>query len=117
MLLNELPRIMITCLLITIIIELVGAIILKTDKRDLIYVLLVNTLTNPLVVSIPVYINIKYGLNARNIVLITFEIMTVLIEGLIYIKSFKKNKINPYLFSLILNACSYFIGEIINYVF
>lgn len=113
--LNDLPIIMIKCLLCTIIIEvIIGLIIGIRDKKDILNIVLVNILTNPIVVSIPIYVMIYKGINARYYTLLVLEILTVLIEGLIYSKVFKYKKINPYLVSLILNLGSYFIGELIN---
>ena len=59
MIINDLPIIMIKCLLITIIIEVLISILLGLRKKDILNVILVNIVTNPLVVSIPVLINIE----------------------------------------------------------
>ena len=107
--------IMIRCLLLTIIIEVTIACLVKVkNKKDLINILLVNIITNPLVVTIPIYFNFKYGITARWIVLITLELLTIIFEGYIYKKYLKYDKINPYILSIILNSASYSIGEIIN---
>lgn len=99
----------------TIVIEIVIAIILKiNNKKDLLNIILVNIATNPLVVSIPVFILVKYSYGFSIISLILLEVLTVIIEGLIYFKVLDYKKINPFLLSLILNLSSYFIGEIIN---
>ena len=112
---SHLPYIMIRCLVLTIIIELIIAIILKIrEKKDIINIILVNIVTNPLVVSIPAYILMRYGKKNYYISLYSLEIITVIVEGLIYKKVLKYKKINPYLISLILNLSSYLIGEIIN---
>ena len=117
MIINNLPYIMIRSLVLTIIIEVFVALILKVrNKKDLINITLANIVTNPLVVSIPVYFNIKYGVLERNIVLCILEIGTVFIEGLIYMKVLDYKRINPFVLSLILNLSSYLIGEAINYL-
>lgn len=117
MLINDLPLIMLRCLILTIIIEVIIGLILKIkNKKDILNIILVNIITNPIVVSIPVYINIKFGLLERNISLIILEILTLFVEGFIYKKVLNYKKINPYLISLILNMSSYLIGEIINYI-
>lgn len=117
MIINEIPIIMIKCLLITIIIEISIAFNLKIKaKKDFINIILVNLMTNPIVVCIPVYINIKYGLFQRNIMIVILEILTIFVEGIVYKKYFKYNKINPYLISLILNLSSYIIGDFIKYI-
>lgn len=115
MTIDELPIVMIRCLLVTIIIELLVALILKVkDKKDILNIILVNTMTNPLLVSLTVYITYN---RIFNIVLsiIVLEFLVVLIEGFTYKKVLKYKKINPFILALILNFSSYFIGEIINY--
>ena len=115
MILDNLPIIMIKCLLCTIVIEcIIGYIIGVRDKKDILNIILVNIVTNPIVVSIPIYVMLKYGIDARYKVLIVLEILAFLTEGIIYSKVLKTKKINPFIISLILNLGSYFIGEVIN---
>lgn len=115
MLINELPKLMLRSLICTIIIEILVAIILGIkNKKDILNIILVNIITNPLVTAIPVYFNLFYSLRLRNIVLIILEILTLLFEGFVYKKYINLKKINPFILSLILNSSSYFIGEIIN---
>ena len=114
MLISELPKVMLISLSITIIIEVGLSFILKYRKRDLLNVLLVNILTNPLLNSIIVAINYYYGIKARNISLIILEVIVVLVEGFIYKKYLNKRNINGYVLSLILNISSYGLGLLIN---
>ena len=114
MLIRDLPIVMVRCLLITIIAEVGIAIILKYRKKDLLNVLLVNILTNPLLNSLIVWINFYWGLKARNISLFIFEIIVLITEGMIYQKYLEKRNINGYLLSFILNASSFVIGMIVN---
>ena len=117
MIINEMPIIMVKCLLITVIIEVIVGIILKVkEKKDFLNIILVNFMTNPIVVTFPVYINIRFGLLERNFAVLILEILTVIIEGTIYKKYLKYDKINPYIMSLILNLSSYIIGDIIKYI-
>ena len=117
MLLSDLPIVMIKCLSITIVIEIIVSLLLKIrDKKDILNIVLVNIVTNPLVVAIPVYVNITYGLLERHIVILILEIFAVLYEGFIYKKYLHLKKINPFIISLILNLSSYLIGEVINYL-
>lgn len=112
---RNIPLMMLIALTVTIIIEVVVAIILKVkDKKDYLNIILVNIITNPLVAIIPFYLNIHYGIAARNICLAIMEIWAVLLEGYIYRKYLKYDKINPYVFSLILNITSYSLGLVIN---
>lgn len=113
--LNNLPLIMIRCLLLTIIIELIIALIIGIrDKKDIINVILVNVITNPIVVLLPIIVYIKFGYTFEKISLYILEVLTVLLEGLIYKKVLKYKKINPFLISLILNLASFLIGELLN---
>ena len=114
MLISDLPKVMLISLSITIVIEISFAFILKYRNKDLVNVLLVNILTNPLLNSIIVAINYYYGLKYRNIALLILEILVVIIEGFIYQKYLDRKKINGYLLSLILNIASYGIGLLIN---
>lgn len=118
MILNDLPYIMLKCLLCTIIIEVLVALILKVrDKKDILNIVLVNIVTNPIVVTIPVLIAFKYNLKYQMPTLYTLEVLTVLTEGFIYLKVLNYKKINPFILSLILNLSSYLIGILINSIF
>ena len=116
MLINELPYYMVRALFLTIIIELFVALLLKVrEKKDILNIVLVNILTNPIVVSVSVFFNYRYGLMGRKISLIVLELTAYFVEGFIYYKYLKYRKINPFLLSIILNLSSYLIGEVINY--
>ena len=112
--LYELPYYMAKCLILTILIETLFAFILGYRKKDFLNVILVNIVTNPIVSTVPVYFNVKYGLFERNISLYTLEILTLLIEGFVYKKYMTNKKINPFILSLLLNFSSYFIGILIH---
>ncbi len=114
MLVSDLPKVMLISLTCTLVIELLFAIILRYKGKDLINVILVNILTNPLLNSSIVAINYYYGLKARNISLYIFEILVVIVEGFIYHKTLQNRKINGFLLSIILNIASYVIGQLIN---
>ena len=114
---NELPMIMTRCLILTIIIELVGGLILGIrNKKDIINVILVNIVTNPIVVSIPILVYLYFGYDYERLSLYILEVITLFVEGFIYLKVLNYKKINPFLISLILNLSSYLIGELINYL-
>lgn len=111
---NELPLIMLICLSSTIVIELIMSLLLGIrSKKDILNVILVNIMTNPLVVSILMYITYNRLFNIT-ISIIILEILVVLTEGFTYKKVLTFDKINPYVLSLILNISSYFIGELLN---
>jgi len=81
------------------------------NKKDILLVILVNTLTNPIVVLI--YWILYYNTNWSTILIIVpLEIFAVITEGFIYKR--KSECINrPFLFSLAVNAFSYTTGLII----
>lgn len=113
--LNNLPIILIRCLLLTILIELIVALILSLrEKKDIINVILVNIITNPIVVMTQILLYMNFGSNIEKIGIGILEILVVLVEGLIYRKVLRNNNINPFFLSLLLNASSFFIGELIN---
>lgn len=112
---NNIPFILIKCLLLTIIIELIIALILGVrDKKDIINVILVNVITNPIVVMSQILLYLRFGYKIEIIGVIILEILVVPVEGLIYKKVLDYKKINPILLSLILNVSSLLIGGFIN---
>ena len=117
MLINDLPLVMIKCLICTIIIEVFVAFIIGLRKKDIIYVILVNIMTNPLVVSFPILMLVRFGINERYISLVILEILALISEGFVYKKVLTYKKLNPYLISIILNVLSYCIGIVINNLF
>lgn len=111
---NELPLIMLICLSSTIVIELIMSLLLGIrNKKDILNVILVNIMTNPLVVSILMYITYNRLFNTT-ISIIILEILVILTEGFAYKKVLTFDKINLYVLSLILNISSYFIGGLLN---
>lgn len=111
---NELPLIMLICLSSTIVIELIMSLLLGIrNKKDILNVIFVNIMTNPLVVSILMYITYNRLFNTT-ISIIILEILVILTEGFTYKKVLTFDKINPYVLSLILNISSYFIGGLLN---
>lgn len=112
---SELIFIMMRCLLLTIAIEVFIGFLLEIKKRkDIITIIIVNVITNPIVVSVPIFIHYKYGHNYYLLSLLLLEILTVLFEGLIYKLKFDYKRLNPFYISLLLNLSSYLIGELIN---
>lgn len=111
----KLPQIEIICLISTIVIEVIISFIIGIkNKKDLLNIILINIVTNPLVVVIPYIISTYYGKKIRIITLIILEILTILVEGLFYKKVLKYEKINYFMVSLILNISSYLLGSILN---
>lgn len=101
----------------TVLIECVSAYIIGIRKKnDIVYVGLVNVLTNPLVVVSVFIIGLRFGHNTSVIYEYIIEVCVVIAEGIIYKKVLDYKKIHPLLISLILNAVSYFSGEIYYFI-
>ena len=113
MLIKDIPKIMTICLLLTIVVEIIFAYLLKVrNKKDFVNIILVNVVTNPIVVIIPIFINFNFGSLYYYISLVILEILAIIVEGLLYKMFLNYNKINPFLLSIILNILSYISGEI-----
>ena len=115
MTINEVPYYIIRSLVLTIIIEVVvGIIIGIKNKKDILNIVLVNMITNPIVNIVPIMLNIYVSLKARNISIYILEVVILFTEGLIYKKVLSYKKLNYFLISFILNLSSYGIGLILN---
>lgn len=107
-------EILLICLLITVAVEVLLALLLGYRRVDLVYIILANVITNPLLNTTINYVEITVGKTGRLITLIIGEILAVLIEGTIYKKYIKNNKLNPYVLSLILNLITLGIGLVLD---
>lgn len=114
MLLNNVWQQFLLALALTIIIEIsLSQILGVRNKKDIINIILVNLITNP-IVNVTIFIlNILYGLKYFYVGLIITELITVLFEGYVYKKCLSYKKINCYLLSIILNATSFMLGFLI----
>jgi len=109
---------LVNSLALTLIIEIVVAAILGVRKKsDFLLILLVNIITNPLLVQTLNIMN--YFINERPqwYVILFLEAIVVVAEGLLYRNRLNYKKINPFIFSLILNTLSYFGGDIVYDIF
>ena len=98
------------CLLITVLLEEVTALILGVRKRfDLTVILFTNTLTNPVVVLGEMLVATFTGIPSPVYIIIA-ELTVWVTEALIYKKLLYYEKLNPFVISLILNGVSFFIG-------
>ncbi len=110
-------KIMGVSLLATLVIEIVGALFIGIrSKKDLINVLIVNIMTNPLVVSIAFMINLRHGLIMKRIAMIILEFLAFFSEGFVYKRVLEYKRMNGYIVSLVLNVTSYLLGIIVNMV-
>ena len=115
MMFDDLPLVMAKCLGLTIVMELVLALIFGVrNKKDIVTVILVQIVTNPIVVTVPYLIYLYLGYNQYLISIYVLEVLAVLVEGFIYFKTLKYRKVNPFLLALLLNLFSFFVGELIN---
>ena len=107
---NDIPLIMLYCLGSTIVIEGALAFLCGVRKwKDQLIVLLVNVLTNPLLVSLGYLILLRLGRTGYDVATAVMEIAVVFVEGWIY-KKFLTDRKRPLLLSLFLNAGSFLIG-------
>lgn len=105
---------LIISLILTIFIELLISILIGIRKRnDIIAIITVNTLTNPIVVFISNVLKcFRIALLYWEIVVI-IELIVVFIEGKIYEEILNFKKMSGYKLSLINNLISFTIGVII----
>lgn len=117
MTIEQLPLIMIRALTITIVIECLAAWILRVRNRhDLTVVVLVNLMTNPLVVSIGAAVLVFAGRDMLMPATLAMEALVVIVECMVYSKTID-TECNAFVLSLVCNAASYMIGEILNRLF
>jgi len=85
----------------------------KRNKKDLLLLLLVNVLTNPVVV-LTYWLAVLYTAWNAVIIIIPLEVLAMLIEGRYY-KKYGCDFKHPYLFSLAANIFSYGTGLLIQF--
>lgn len=107
---------LIVSLALTLVVECIGAMILKIrEKNGLKVVALANVITNPVVVFSSTLVWHFLGPEVYAVVITAFEVVAIIVETGIYKKYLFKDSLGQALkISLILNFCSYFAGEIIN---
>ena len=112
--LRNLPLTMAECLILTILIESAAAAIIGVRKKhDYLNIILVNVITNPVLVALTSLAGYFYGYASYLALVIAGETGVFITEGLIYRKTLAYRKINPFLVSLILNGVSYLSGLVI----
>ncbi len=96
----------------TILIEFTVSIFCGINKKiDLLYIILINILTNPSTELINLLIKDS---SFHYPIIFTIEILIIIIESLFYKKVLKEEKINFLYLSIINNVCSYVIGVMFN---
>ena len=86
------------------------------DSRDIKIIILANLITNPCVVYIANALFLAGNFQILNVAVIIMEILVVIVEGLIFKKYLKFDKISPLKISLINNILSFTIGNIMNII-
>ena len=85
--------------------------LVKLDKKDLLLLVLVNVITNPVVV-LSYWLVVIYTSWDIRLVLILLELFAVITEGWYY-KKYGNNFRRPFLFSLAANVFSYGVGAVV----
>jgi len=105
-------------LALTLIVENAAAVILGVrKKKDFLLITLVNIVTNPLLVQILNILSLLLKNMPPWYLILLLEATVVVVEGLLYRNRLNYKKINPFIFSFILNLLSYFGGSVIYEVF
>ncbi len=101
------------CFALTVIIEAVFAFVfgVRSGYGQLV-VLLTNAITNPVLNCVLTVVSFYLPRSFYYVFLIPLEVLIVIIEGFIY-KKLLTVKLNPFILSLLLNLCSFFLGNII----
>ena len=105
-------------LALTLVIELTVALLLKVrNKYDIVYIALINCVTNPLInviyAGIIIFFKIPEGHFIRYIAVFILELFVWLSEGLLFKKMLEYKKLPGLLLSLILNLTSFLLGLVI----
>ena len=101
-------------LALTLAIELAAARIALRRGRALAVVALVNVLTNPPVVLTALLWQ-RYGLPGLPLLIAALELGAVLTEGGVY-RLWREDFPHPWRFSLLLNALSFGLGELLKFI-
>lgn len=83
------------------------------EKHDLLLAVLVNILTNPVVVFVSYFVQFRNMRAYYGWVTFIMEGLAVVTEAVLY-KKYSRTISSPWLFSLSANAFSYAVGELIN---
>ena len=111
----ELLTALATSLALTLVFEVAFFFIVgKRDKKDLLLVIMVNVLTNPVVVLL-YWLSFLYTDWNQTVVKIPLEVFAVLTEGF-YFKKYGQTFKRPFLFSLAANAFSFFLGVLLQQI-
>ena len=111
-----LAKAMAISLIETLILELGFALFWGVrGRKDLQWVILVNVLTNPIVVFTYYYVRIRHLPVNYGIVTLALETFAVVTEALIYQKK-AETVGKPWVFSLSVNAFTFAVGDLMNQI-
>ena len=99
--------------ILTLIIEYIIIKLIFIKKKVFIPVLLVNMLTNPLVVYIYNILSI-YSVAHKDIILVILELLVVIVEGYVYKYLLEINLKKALIVSVISNIVAYLIGILLS---
>ena len=104
---------LLVCLALTVVLEAAAAFVCGVRTRfGQLVVLLANVVTNPVMNCALTVVSFYISPRAYYYFLVPLEVIVVQAEGLIY-KQVLRSKMNPFLLSFLLNACSYGLGTLI----
>ena len=100
---------LVSSLIVTVIIEVTTAFVIGiNEKKDIAVVILVNIITNPVVVfTTNLSYNITGNIVIRNVVITTLEIAAAIAEAVVFGKYLKSKRINSCILSVCLNSVSF----------
>ena len=103
-------------LILTVIVESVIALLLKMSKSDIIHIILINSITNPVLNYLLILIGYfsDYRKETEYICVFFLEIIVIISEYLYFKKSLEFKRIPLFPVSVILNFSSFSIGMILN---
>lgn len=110
--------VLVETLALTQVIELTVAFLLKIrNKYDIVYIALINCVTNPLIntiyAGIIIYFKVPEDSFIKYLTVFILELAVWFSEGLFFKKMLEYKKISGFILSLILNATSFLLGLLI----
>ncbi len=102
--------------LATLFLEMAAAVLWGVrGKKNFCVVFWVNTLTNPLLNLVLLYLGARYPYHLYRWMLYGMEVLIWFSEGLLF-RKFLKQVRHPFLFSLCLNGTSFFLGKYLRWL-
>lgn len=100
-------------LVFTLLIELIVALLFGFKKNELIVIILINVVTN--LIMNYFFIVFKYLdiVKINSILVFVVEVVVILVEWYLLSKTIERKKISLFIFSIIANTSSYFLGPLL----